>query len=137
MNPDPATDLTRRDDLRTLGLVSSASADDILQAYMKLRRALRKDSPAMRSAASEQERCEMLRRVEEAYRRLSSQAGMPIGSGGSTHVPPAASGSPPAPLLRKPAPGGNAAAGAQAADPLLELRAKPSPFRPRPSRPRT
>jgi hypothetical protein len=68
----------RRDDCRTLGLLPSASSQEILQAYLKLRRALRADSPALRTAASEEERQAMLRRVEDAYQRLCPQAGTPI-----------------------------------------------------------
>jgi hypothetical protein len=69
---------SRRDDCRTLGLLPAASPQEILQAYLKLRRALRADSPALRTAASDEERRAMLRRVEEAYLRLCPQAGQPI-----------------------------------------------------------
>jgi hypothetical protein len=68
---------TRRDDCRTLGLLPAASSQEILQAYLKLRRALRADSPALRTAATDEERRAMLQRVEEAYLRLCPQAGMP------------------------------------------------------------
>jgi curved DNA-binding protein CbpA len=108
MIPDPTGRLTRRDDLRTLGLPPSASSEEVLRAYLKLRRALRKDSPAMRSAANETERCEMLQRIEEAYRRLCSQTGQSLYAGDTATT-----------------------------DPPLDMRSRPSPFRARPSRPRS
>lgn len=101
-SPKRGDDPGRRDDLRTLGLLPAATAEQILQAYLKLRRALRADSPALRAAASEDERRAMLRRVEEAYLRLAPQAGQPVNAG---------------------------------AEPPLDVRTRPSPFRARPSLP--
>jgi hypothetical protein len=124
--------VSRRDDLRTLGLLLGATADEILKAYMKLRRALRGDSPALRSAASEQERRQLLRMVEEAYARLSPQAGQPIRfERGSVPPRPAVSAlHPDHPAGPVPARGAS-----PAEDPNLELRSRPSPFRPRRSLP--
>ncbi len=132
MTLDPEVHPMRRDDLRTLGLSPTASADDIIPAYMKLRRTLRKDSPAMRNAASEEERCVMLERVEEAYRRLSSQAGLPLRGGGASAV---GWTHPERFRLRQLAPQSGGAAASQPGDPPLDMRSKPSPFRRRPSRP--
>lgn len=125
---DSAHRLSRRDALRTLGLLDSASTESILQGYLKLRRALRSDSAAMRDIASDAERRDMLERVERAYRELCSQAGVP-------QAPPG---------RRRPQPSGAPAAGAEeprranvprSDDPVLDLRSRPSPFRARPSRP--
>lgn len=152
---------TRRDDLRTLGLLPTATPEQILHAYLRLRRALRADSPALRTAASEGERVAMLRRVEEAYLRLTRQAAQPIpGTGprvraGEPATPtwsPAAnpSGSP-VPARRpsawtvergpvpQPGPGVDAAphpdAAADPGEPSPDIRSRPSPFRRRPSLP--
>ncbi|MCZ6778155.1 MAG: hypothetical protein O7F16_04220 [Acidobacteria bacterium] len=132
MSPDPEPHPLRRDDLRMLGLRPTASTGDILPAYMKLRRALRRDSPAMRSAASEEERCVMLERIEQAYRRLCSQVGLPLRTGGALTVGQA---HPDRFRLRQRAPGSAVAAGSQPSDPPLDMRSRPSPFRGRPSRP--
>ena len=132
MTPDPEAQAMRRDDLRTLGLTPTASTDEILPAYMKLRRALRRDSPAMRNAASEEERCVMLERVEEAYRRLCSQAGLPLRAGGAFTVGRAHSERF---RPRQRIHGSGGVAGSQLGDPPLDMRSRPSPFRGRPSRP--
>ncbi|MCI0408124.1 MAG: hypothetical protein L0191_06110 [Acidobacteria bacterium] len=114
LSPD-RREAQRRDDLRTLGLLPGAAAEGILQAYLKLRRALRSDSPALRTAASEEERRAMLQRVEEAYLRLAPQAGQPIPGSG--------------PRLRACDPA------SPAWTPEPDLRARPTPFRARPSLP--
>jgi len=147
----------RRDDLRTLGLVPTAGGPEIMDAYLRLRRALRADSAALRSAASDEERRDMLRRVEEAYLRLAAQAGQPANAGGPWRV---LAGAPAperpgtesstaawaAPGARRGAQGGAAPGtpgperrwlepGLDEGAPPLDVRSRPSPFRRRPSLP--
>jgi hypothetical protein len=60
-----------RDPHRVLGLPAGAPPGEVLAAYLRLRRALRSDSPALVSLECEAVRREELARVEEAFRTLS------------------------------------------------------------------
>ena len=59
------------DPYRTLDLRPGAMHDEVLSAYMRLRRTLRSDSPALASLDCEAERRATVLEVEEAYRSLS------------------------------------------------------------------
>ena len=59
------------DPYRTLDLRPGAMHDEVLSAYMRLRRTLRSDSPALASLDCEVERRATVLEVEEAYRSLS------------------------------------------------------------------
>src|SRR5262249_45111432 len=61
---------------RTLDLPPGASSADILSAYLKLRRTLRRGSPALASLDCEAERRATAAEVEEAYRSLSRNVSM-------------------------------------------------------------
>jgi len=56
---------------RTLDLLPGARPDEILSAYIRLRRALRSDSPALAPLDCEAERLAMSAEIERAYRALS------------------------------------------------------------------
>ena len=62
---------TVADPYRTLDLRPGAMHDEVLSAYMRLRRTLRSDSPALASLDCEVERRATVLEVEEAYRSLS------------------------------------------------------------------
>lgn len=62
---------TVADPYRTLDLRPGAMHDEVLSAYMRLRRTLRSDSPALASLDYEAERRATVIEVEEAYRSLS------------------------------------------------------------------
>lgn len=62
---------TVADPYRTLDLRPGAMHDEVLSAYMRLRRTLRSDSPALASLDCEAERRATVIEVEEAYRSLS------------------------------------------------------------------
>lgn len=62
---------TVADPYRTLDLRPGAMHDEVLSAYMRLRRTLRSDSPALASLDCEAERRATVLEVEEAYRSLS------------------------------------------------------------------
>lgn len=140
---------SHRDDLRTLGLLPNSSPEDILRAYLKLRRALRADSVALRAAANEDERRAMLQRVEEAYLRLCAQAGQPIqpaafaraaaqGAAARAARQPGQPAGWVAGQARSPAgwpAGQNPGAWVEDDDPAPDVRSRPSPFRARPSLP--
>jgi len=72
-----------RDPWGVLDLRPGAPHDDILKAYLRLRRALRADSPAMLSLECEAARRAELAAVEEAFRSLSRNAATPIHAGPS------------------------------------------------------
>jgi flagellar biosynthesis protein FlhG len=67
---DPAP-LPGRDPYGILGLRRGAPQSDVISAYMRLRPALRSDSPALASLDCEAERRAELAEVEEAFRALS------------------------------------------------------------------
>jgi hypothetical protein len=140
---------SRRDDLRTLGLLPDSSPGDILQAYLKLRRALRADSVALRAAANENERRAMLQRVEESYLRLCAQAGQPIQPAAFARAAAVGAAARAARQPGQPAgwvagsthgpagwpAGQNPGAWVEDDDPAPDVRSRPSPFRARPSLP--
>ncbi len=68
---DPGGRAPAADPYRTLDLRPGAMHDEVLGAYMRLRRALRSDSPALASLDCEAERRATVLEVEEAYRALS------------------------------------------------------------------
>ncbi len=98
-SPAPAPP-SRRDPYGILGLRRGATRSDIVSAYMRLRPALRSDSPALTSLDCEDERRAELAEVEEAFRSLSRNvsAGPSRGGTASGRFDPAASG--PLPPLR-------------------------------------
>ncbi|MBI4169212.1 MAG: P-loop NTPase [Acidobacteria bacterium] len=59
------------DPYRTLDLRPGAMHDEVLSAYLRLRRTLRSDSPALASLDCEAERRATVVEIEEAYRSLS------------------------------------------------------------------
>jgi curved DNA-binding protein CbpA len=61
-----------------LDLRPGAPHDEILKAYLRLRRALRADSPALLSLECEAARRAELEAIEEAYRSLSRNAAVPL-----------------------------------------------------------
>jgi hypothetical protein len=73
-----------RDPWSVLDLDPGAPHDEILKAYLRLRRALRADSPALLSLECEAARRSELAAVEEAFRSLSRNAAAPIAAGPST-----------------------------------------------------
>lgn len=73
-----------RDPHRVLDLRPGARADEVLSAYLRLRRALRSDSPALVSLDCQNARREELARVEEAFRTLSlNLSARPAGTRGN------------------------------------------------------
>ena len=140
---------SHRDDLRTLGLLPNSFPEEILRAYLKLRRALRADSVALRAAADEDERRAMLQRVEEAYLRLCAQAGQPIqpaafaraAAQGAAARAARQPGQPAGWITGSPGhpqgwtAGQNPGAWVEDDDPAPDVRSRPSPFRARPSLP--
>jgi curved DNA-binding protein CbpA len=60
-----------RDPHRVLDVRPGARSDEVLSAYLRLRRALRSDSTALVSLDCETARREELARIEEAFRALS------------------------------------------------------------------
>jgi flagellar biosynthesis protein FlhG len=67
----PAWRAPEADPYRTLDLRPGAMHDEVLNAYMRLRRTLRSDSPALASLDCEAERRATVVEIEEAYRSLS------------------------------------------------------------------
>ncbi|MBI4170020.1 MAG: hypothetical protein HY510_08800 [Acidobacteria bacterium] len=63
-----------RDPHRVLDLRPGATQEEILAAYMHLRRAFRSDSPALLSLDCEAERRAELAAIEQAFRALSRGA---------------------------------------------------------------
>lgn len=76
-----------RDPWSGLDLLPGASHDEILKAYMRLRRALRTDSPALQSLECDAARRDELAAVEEAFRSLSRNAAAPISAEPPAAVP--------------------------------------------------
>ena len=70
------------EDYRALDVLPGALQDEILRSYMRLRRTLRSDSPALAPLDCEPERLASVAEVERAYRTLSRNL--------SAAVPPAA-----------------------------------------------
>src|SRR5437867_3697812 len=77
VRPFPGPWAAGADAYRTLDVVPGARPDEILRAYMRLRRALRSDSPALAPLACETERIATVAEVERAFRRLSSNLSVP------------------------------------------------------------
>jgi hypothetical protein len=90
-----------RDPWGVLDLRPGAPPEEILKAYLRLRRALRADSPALLSLECEAARRDELAAIEEAYRSLSRNVAVPA----RPDPPPApgmrpATAQPPRPALR-------------------------------------
>ena len=77
VRPFPGPWAAGADAYRTLDVLPGARPDEILRAYMRLRRALRSDSPALAPLACETERIATVAEVERAFRRLSSNLSVP------------------------------------------------------------
>ena len=73
----PGRRTPERDAYQALDLRPGAMQDEILTAYMRLRRALRSDSPALASLDCEVERQATVAAIEEAYRSLSRNLSAP------------------------------------------------------------
>lgn len=66
-----------RDPHRVLEVRRGARPEEILRAYLRLRRVLRSDSPALFPLECEAARRDELARVEEAFRVLSRNLSVP------------------------------------------------------------
>jgi len=73
----PGRRTPERDAYQALDLRPGAMQDEILTAYMRLRRTLRSDSPALASLDCEVERQATVAAIEEAYRSLSRNLSAP------------------------------------------------------------
>jgi hypothetical protein len=85
-----------RDPWGVLDLRPGAPHEEILKAYLRLRRALRADSPALLSLECEAARRAELEAVEEAFRSLSRNVAVPA----RPDPPRPATAQPPRPALR-------------------------------------
>ncbi len=71
VRPHPGPWIAGAEAYRTLDVLPGATPDEILSAYMRLRRTLRSDSAALASLDCETERLATAAEVEQAYRVLS------------------------------------------------------------------